>query len=197
MKIVSDIILIAFIEIFVENTIFYKALGSSTMIISSKNKKYLIGLTLCITYFTTVSSGLSYFVDKIFSNYDMNYLYTPIVYVVIIGIVYIITLLLLWKFFNRIFNKVKKFVHLSAFNCTVFGALLINSLTNKTFSDYIIFGFGTGIGFMLAAYLLSIVYERLNSEEIPKSFRGYPLILIYIGILSMAFYGFTGNQINL
>lgn len=193
----ARIILIAFVAIFVENTIFFRGFGSSTMIISSKNKRYFVGLTLCITYMTTVSCALAYFANKIFTDYDMNYLYLPIIYVVIIGCVYIITLLLLYKIFNSLFVKIKKYIHLSAFNCAVLGAMFISSIKDLSFIEYLVFGLATGIGFMLAAYLLAIVYDKLYSEDVPKSFRGYPIILIYIGIISMALYGFAGNQLSL
>lgn len=186
-----QILLLAFIEIFAENTIFSKGFGSSTMIISAKNKKYLIGFSICITYFTTLTSVILFFFQNIFQEKGIDNLYFPIICVIIIGVVYVLTLLLLWKFLNNIFIKVKKFVHLSAFNCAVFGTLLSQSLETKPFIEYLIFGLCTGIGFFIAAYLLSIVYEKLNSENVPKSFRGYPIILVYIGIMSMAFYGFV------
>jgi electron transport complex protein RnfA len=77
------------------------------------------------------------------------------------------------------------------------GALFLNSRHSDTLFGYIGFGLGTGVGFIIASYFLSIVYDRLFSEDVPESFRGYPLILIYIGILSMAFYGFLGHQLAL
>ena len=45
------------------------------------------------------------------------------------------------------------------------------------------FGLGTGIGFILASYLISIGYDRLNSDKIPPAFRGFPITLIYVCLL--------------
>lgn len=190
MQMLAKIFMIALVQIFAENTIMTKGFGSSTMIISAKNKRYLFGFSICITYFTVITSILSFVVDKIFSNSTINYIYFPVIYVIIIGIVYVITLLILRRFINKLFVKVKKYVHLSAFNCAVFGALLTQNLKGCPITDYIFYGFGVGLGFFLSSYYLSIVYDKLNSDVIPKSFRGYPVMLIYIGIISMAFFGF-------
>lgn len=189
-----SIVIGSFIAIFIENTIFSHALGTSTMIIAAKNKKQFIGFGICITYITTISSAISYFADKLFLNYESSYMYMPIVYVIIIAIVYILTLLLLWKFAYSFFLSMKKYIHISAFNCAVLGALFLGSQNTNTLLGYIGFGFGTGIGFMFATYLLSMVFDKLYSTDTPATFRGYPILLIYIGILSMAFYGLVGTN---
>ena len=49
------------------------------------------------------------------------------------------------------------------------------------------YGFGTGLGFFLACFMLNIAHDRLDSEKIPRVFRGFPIMLIYIGIVSLAF----------
>lgn len=190
------IITLAFAAIFLENSIFVRGLGTSTMLIASKNDRHLAAFSICITFFSSVSSLLSYFVDIKLLNSESSRLYLPLIYVMVIGLVYILTLLILWRFFNGTFLNLKKFIHLSAFNCAVLGALLINSRSCETLLEYLVFGLGIGIGFSIAAYFLSIVYERVYSEDIPDSFRGFPIIMIYIGILSMAFYGFIGHQIT-
>ena len=197
MNTIAKIIMVSFVAMFIENTIFARALGTSTMLIAAKNKKQLVGFGLSITYITSVASAISYFADKLFLANESSYLFMPMIYVVIVGLVYILTLLILWKFVYRVFISMKKYVHISSFNCAVLGALFLNSKSSDTFLGYIGFGLGTGIGFMIATYFLSIAYEKLYSEDVPDSFRGYPLILVYIGILSMAFYGLIGHQLML
>ena len=49
-----------------------------------------------------------------------------------------------------------------------------------------IFGLKSGLGFFLTALMLSAVRERLYDEEVPETFRGFPAIMIYTGLLSMA-----------
>lgn len=192
MDTIIKIIMVALIAITVENTIFTRALGTSTMLVAAKDKKSMVPFGLSITYICTVSSALSFFADKFLLNGDSGFLYMPIVYVLIIGFVYIITLLALWKFAFKLFLSAKKFVHISAFNCAVLGVLFLNNMKSDSFFDYITFGLGTGIGFFVATFLVSACYEKLNSSKVPESFRGFPILMIYIGILSMSFFVLMG-----
>ena len=51
---------------------------------------------------------------------------------------------------------------------------------------------GTGLGFMLVMVLFSAIREKLESNDIPESFKGVPIALITAGILALAFMGLTG-----
>ncbi len=190
------IITVSFIAIFAENTIFARALGTSTLLVAARNRKNLLGFGICVTYITVVTGFFCYFIDKYALNNELSYIYRPIVYIVTLGFIYIVTLLCLWRFFYKTFRKMKKYVHISAFNFAVLGAMFLNSKYCTTLPEYIFHGIGTGLGFLLAVYMVSAVYDRLYSEDVPYCFKGYPLILIYIGILSMAFYGLTGHQLT-
>ena len=48
------------------------------------------------------------------------------------------------------------------------------------------------VGFLLAIVLMAGVRERLESSNIPKCFKGFPICLITAGLMSMAFMGFSG-----
>lgn len=192
MEIFAKIIAVCFIAVLSENIIFSHALGTSTMLIAAKNKNQFWGFGISITYITTLASILSYFADRLLLKSELSYMYMPIIYVAVVGIIYTVTLLILWRFFRKLFISAKKFIHISSFNCAVLGALFLNAQKGYSLLEYVGFGLGTGIGFMFATYLLSIAYDKLFSNDAPESFRGIPLTLVYIGILSMAFYGFSG-----
>ena len=196
MELFKSIMLTAFIAVFAENTIFSRALGTSTLIVISRSRKNIFGFGLSVTYITALTSVLTYFVNKLLVRGENSYIYTPLVYVAVLGIVYILTLLCLWKLAPLLFARMKKYVHISAFNCAVLGSMFLISKNCVTFADYFIHGLGIGFGFVLAVYLTAIVYDRIYSEKAPYAFRGYPLMLIYIGILSMAFWGLSGHTLN-
>lgn len=186
--------------IFVENTVFTRAIDTSTLISVSRNRKNIFGFGLCAVYFSVVTGFLGFFADNFLLKMDLQnekiYIYQPFVYVAILSVVYIITLLILWKFLYKRFLKIKKFIHLSALNCAILGAMFINSQSCTTLSEYVFRGIGTGLGFMFAIYITAIVYDRLHDSSVPYCFRGYPLTLIYIGIISMAFYGLASTTVR-
>ena len=38
--------------------------------------------------------------------------------------------------------------------------------------------------------------RKLDSQRVPAAFRGLPVALLYIGILALAIYGFTGHTVT-
>ena len=50
---------------------------------------------------------------------------------------------------------------------------------------------------LLAVMLVTEADRRLRSEAIPEAFRGLPITLVYIGVLALAIYGFTGHSVIL
>lgn len=185
--------IIALNAIFLENMALTRGIGTSTMMVVSKNKKDLILFGLSITYICTTASVISFIIDLFKPSYEESIMYMPFIYVLAVAFVYIFTLLFLWKFLYRLFVRVKKFIHLSAFNSAVLSALFINNLRNDTLFEYIVFGLSTGIGFFIACYFLSVSYPKLSSPKVPAAFRGVPATMIYIGIVSMAFFVLTGE----
>lgn len=183
----ARIVSLAMISVFTQNAIFDRAFGANVAIYASRKDAHVVGFSIAITIMTTLASIISYQFDGLLLPLPYGDLLMPLVYVGIISLLYVIGLLILWKAFPKTFYKVKKYAHLAIFNCAVFGALFLNSTFGKGFAGYVGYGFGTGIGFFFACFLLNIANDRLSSEKIPKIFRGYPIMMIYIGILSLAF----------
>lgn len=188
---------IALLAIFAQNIIFTRALGTSASLYVVRKNYSLRFFGLIMAIITTLSSCILYFFRRPINNLRyINYI-RPFIYVVTVSIVYVAVLLFCGKFLSKHIDKIKPMVHLSAFNGAVFGALLINATAKTDFWGYLAFGIGTGIGFILASYLIEVGFERLNSTKIPRAFRGFPITLIYIGILSLAFHGLIGHELSM
>lgn len=188
----SNILMASLIAIFVQNSIFERALGINVLLYASRKREHLVGFFAAITYTTTISSAIIWNFDRLFAENEYYSIFMPILYVAVVSVLYVLTLVLIWRFFPRLFRNIRKYVHLSVFNCSVIGALFLCSVQGADIFTYIGYGFGTGIGFLLAAYLLYIAADRLNSSLVPAAFRGFPIMLVYVGILSLALYAFTG-----
>ncbi len=180
------------LAIFVQNSVFERALGVNVLMYASRKKEHLPGFFIAITYVTTISAAIVWGIDRWLGGSEYYAAVMPILYIAVVSAVYVITLVFIWRFFPRLFRSLKKYVHLSVFNCSVIGALFLCSQQGADIFSYLGYGFGTGVGFLLAAYLLYIASERLNSPLIPAAFRGFPIMTVYVGILSLALYAFTG-----
>lgn len=174
------------IAVFTQNAVFDRALDANVAIYASRKTSHIMGFAICITVMTTLASAAAYPFDLMLLPSKYGYLFMPLIYTGIVSVLYLLGLFILWRVFPKVFYKVKKYAHLAVFNCAVFGALFLNYNYGKGFAGYVGYGFGTGAGFFLACFLLNVAHERLNSEKIPKVFRGYPITLVFIGIISLA-----------
>lgn len=189
----SRLLTAALLGIFIENAAFERALGINVLLYAARKKENLLGIFVGVIYVTTLSSAFTCLIDRYLSGWALYKMLLPFMYIFVIGAVYLVTLLALWKFFPAAFKKVKKYVHVSVFNSAVLGALFIQSQIGGTFASYVGYGFGTGLGFLLAGYLLYAAEDRLNSPSVPASFRGMPITVIYIGVISLALSAFWGK----
>lgn len=190
----ANCIPVALVAMFLENIIFTRALGTSTSFLIIRRKYNLIAFGAIIVLITTLSSSVVYLVEPLISSLSTAGYIRPLAYIVIISVIYIILVIVI-SGIKKISNSVLPLIHLSAFNCAVLGALLLGNQSNMRFSEFIGFGFGTGFGFVLATYLISLGYEKLNGESVPPAFRGLPATFIYVGIISLAFYGLIGSEL--
>ena len=182
-----QILLSALAAVTLENVIFTSALGTSTLIECAKSPKQLLSFGAFITEFSVLSSCLAYFAEKWLVS-DTARLFLPTVYILCLGLVYIITLLFTSVAAKKWFKSLRKYVHLSAFNCAVLGCLFNNTGSGAPLGERLIYAAEIGVGFILATYILAINYRKLTSENVPASFRGFPALILYIGIIAMIIY---------
>ncbi|MCL2013637.1 MAG: hypothetical protein FWG69_01470 [Oscillospiraceae bacterium] len=182
--------------IIIENTIFTCALGTSTALFIIRKKRGVLVFGAILTFMTLFSSFIVIIINALFPYLSDYNIYSPFIFVFIISVAYLLVLLGLRFVPQKIKSRIIPMVHMSAFNCAVLGALLIGATRDMNPVEFIGLGLGMGIGFTLATFLISVSHDYLYSENIPKAFRGYPVTLVYIGILSLAFYGFIASELQ-
>lgn len=119
---------------------------------------------------------------------QLQYLQTFVFVLLIIMIVYGLSA---WP--NPIFkHRMDIFLPLAGVNATVLGTLLLNQQQSYHLFYSFVFGLGTAIGFTLMLALLTAINTRLDMADIPEPFKGSSITLITLGLISMAFLGFSG-----
>ena len=192
----GDLFTYAMIAVFLENTIFSRALGSSTALFAVRKKFNVILVGLIMTGIITLASILVYFINPLVRSLPYAYYITPAAYVGVIAVVYVAALLVTRRFVRAYQRDVLSIIHVSAFNCASLGALMLASeISGASLGAYLGFAVGSGLGFTLAMFLVKLAYERLSSDEVPQTFRGFPITLLYIGLVSLALYGLIGHQL--
>ncbi len=189
----ETIVISVITSVMAENFVFSRAFGVSTMIIAAKSKRNLAGICIGVVYFSLASAAATWAVYASGMLDELQPALIPAAYAVIIGVIYVLTLLLAFIFARSKFAKIKKYVHISAFNSAVMGTIFLSAAGCKSIFEYLIFGLCAGMGFAAASYMLSGVYAQLYSDNVPRAFRGYPAIMIFSGIMAMAIYGVLGH----
>ncbi len=192
----QDMFTYAIVAVFLENTIFSRALGVSTALFSVRKKYNVFLFGMVMTGIIALSALITYFLYPLVNRLSFSYYVIPADYVAVISLVYVGALLITIRVARKRREEILSIIHVSAFNCAVLGALLLASnAADITLGGFLGFGIGTGLGFTLATFFVRLAYEQLSSRDVPASFRGFPITLIYIGIVSLALYGLIGHQL--
>ena len=77
-------------------------------------------------------------------------------------------------------------------NCAVLGIALTNVQNSYNLIESVISGFGTAVGFTIAIIIMAGIRERNEYNDVPESFQGMPIVLLTAGLMSIAFFGFSG-----
>ena len=180
----------ALLAIFAQNAVFTRALGVSRMVQlvgDDRTSSALFGMMLCITQ--VLVAPVAFFAGRWFiAPLDNRAQLRPLVYIASIAVVCLAEHLVLWLL---------RIVPLAALNSGVLGTVLVERTQTFTLGQSLGFGLGSGLGYVLAVLLVTEARHRLRSRAIPKAFRGLPITLVYIGVLALAIYGFTGHSVIL
>ena len=189
----------AVLAIFAQNAVFTRALGVSRLVQlvgDDRTSSVLFGLQLCITQ--VLVAPLAWYAGGWIAPLDNRAQLRPLVYVACIAVVCLVEqlLLLLGKALPYS-GQLLRIVPLAGLNSCVLGTVLVERTQTFTLGQSLGFGVGSGLGYVLAVLLVTEARHRLRSKAIPEAFRGLPITLVYIGVLALAIYGFTGHSVIL
>ena len=63
------------------------------------------------------------------------------------------------------------------------------------FSESIVYGFGSGIGWMLAIVLLASIREKMKYADVPAGMKGLGVTFVTTGLMALGFMSFSGVQL--
>ena len=81
-------------------------------------------------------------------------------------------------------------------NCAILGGSLFMVDRNYGFAESVVYGFGTGFGWLLAILALAGIREKLKYSDTPKGLQGMGMAFIVVGLISLGFLGFKGIHVG-
>lgn len=189
----------ALLAVFAQNAIFTRALGVSRLVQlvgDDRTSSVLFGLQLCITQ--VLVTPIAWYAGGWLAPLANRAQLRPLVYVACIAVVCVLEQLVLWAARSLPYRgALLRIVPLAGLNSCVLGTVLVERTQTFTLGQSLGFGLGSGLGYVLAVLLVTEARHRLRSKAIPEAFRGLPITLVYIGVLALAIYGFTGHSVIL
>ena len=189
----------ALLAVFAQNAIFTRALGVSRLVQlvgDDRTSSVLFGLQLCITQ--VLMAPIAWYAGGWINPLTNRAQLRPLVYMACIAVVCVLEQLVLWAAKSLPYRSaLLRIVPLAGLNSCVLGTVLVERTQSFTLGQSLGFGFGSGLGYVLAVLLVTEARHRLRSKAIPETFRGLPITLVYIGVIALAIYGFTGHSVIL
>lgn len=188
----------AVLAIFAQNAVFTRSLGVSRLVQlvgDERTSSWWFALMLCITQ--VLVAPLAYFAGSFIAPLPNRAQLRPVMYLTCIATVCLFELLGLKLAKGPRSGQLIRILPVAAVNSGVLGTVLVERTQSFTLEQSLGFGLGSGLGYLLAVMLVTEAQNRLRSRAIPEAFRGLPVTLIYIGVLALAIYGFTGHSVIL
>ena len=195
-------------SIFVDNMIFAYFLGMCSYLAVSKTVKTSFGLGIAVVFVLGITVPLNWLLENYvlsagalswlgegFADLDLSFL-SFIMFIAVIAAFTQILEMVVEKFAPALYNSLGIFLPLIAVNCAIMGgSLFMQERAYATIAEATVFGFGSGIGRLLAIVGIAAIREKIKYSNVPAPLRGLGITFIITGMMAMAFMSFMGIQL--
>ena len=176
----------------VNNVVLSQFLGLCPFLGVSKKIETAAGMGGAVIFVITLSSLVTSAISEfILIPTNLEYLQTIVFILVIAALVQFVEMFLK-KSMPALYQSLGVYLPLITTNCAVLGVALINVQESYNVLQGTVNGFATAVGFTISIILMAGIREKIEFNDIPKSFQGFPIVLITAGLMAIAFFGFSG-----
>ena len=188
--------------VFVENMALVFFLGMCTFIALSKKIETAIGLGIAVIVVQAITVPVNNLIFQyLLSDGALAWAGLPDVdlsflgYLSYIGVIAAIVQILemfLDKYVPVLYNSLGVFLPLITVNCAILGGSLFMVNRSYDFTESVVFGIGSGVGWAIAIVVLAGVREKLKYSDVPDGLQGLGITFITVGLMSLGFMSFGG-----
>ena len=199
MSSLAGLISIAVGAAIINNVVLSQFLGICPFLGVSKNTKTAAGMGGAVIFVITIATLVTQLIYKfVLSNnallnkgIDLRYLQTIVFILVIASLVQFVEMFLK-KVMPPLYESLCVFLPLITTNCAVLGVALNCVTFEYNILESLVYGISTAVGFFIAIVLMAGLREKIEYNDIPKTFQGTAIVLITACLMSIAFMGFSG-----
>lgn len=191
--------------VFTENLALTFFLGMCPFLALSRNINTAAGLGVAVIVVQSITVPLNNLIYQFvlkagalswlgLGHIDLGFL-VFISYIAVIAATVQILELILDRFFPLLHGALGIFLPLITVNCAILGGSLFMVERNYNFSESVVYGVGSGIGWAIAIIILAGIRKKLKYSDVPQGLEGTGIVFIVVGLMSLSFMAFTGIQV--
>ncbi|CDH19445.1 putative oxidoreductase, inner membrane protein [Xenorhabdus bovienii str. kraussei Quebec] len=187
--------------VFIENMALAFFLGMCTFLAVSKNVKTAFGLGVAVTVVLGISVPANNLVynlvlrdGALMDGVDLSFL-NFITFIGVIAALVQIMEMILDRYVPALYNALGIFLPLITVNCAIFGGVSFMAQRDYNFSESVVYGFGSGMGWMLAIVLMAAIREKMKYADVPAGLKGLGITFVTTGLMALGFMSFSGVQL--
>ena len=198
---------IAVKSIFIENMALAFFLGMCSFLACSRKVETALGLGMAVIFVQVITlpmnnlimnkrlkEGALSWISPNLSTMNLEFL-AFICFISTIAAMTQIVEMTIDRFLPALYASLGVFLPLIAVNCAILGGSLFMQERDYNFGESVVYGFGSGAGWMLAIVALAAIREKLRYSNVPKGLRGLGITFIIAGLMAIGFMIFSGVQI--
>ena len=191
---------------FVENLALSFFLGMCMFLAVSRRVETALGLGLAVLVVQTITVPLNHLIHQYLlaegalawaglPDVDLSFLALLSFIGVIAAMVQIVEMTL-ERHLPAMHHALGIYLPLVTVNCAILGGSLFMVDRNYNFAESVVYGFGTGFGWLLAILALAGIREKLKYSDVPEGLHGMGMAFVVVGLISLGFLGFKGIQVG-
>ncbi len=167
-------------------------LGMCPLIAISTNVKNAKGMGIAVVFVVTITAMINWPIYQLLQATSTTYV-SYIVFIITIAATVQFLEIFLERFFPKLYNAFGIYLPLITVNCVVLAVSLFFVNRDYNFVQTTTFAFGSSVGWLLAIVLVAALREKMRKiANPPRGLRGKAIVFFMLGILALAFMGFTG-----
>jgi Na+-transporting NADH:ubiquinone oxidoreductase subunit E len=189
-------------SVFVGNILLAYFLGMCSFLAISKNLKPAVGLGFAVIFVMTLTTPVNWLLYHFLlapgalrwaglPEMNLGFLKLVLFIATIAAIVQAVEMVI-DRYSPALYTALGVFLPLITVNCAILGVSLFMVEREYRFSEAVVYGFGSGIGWFLAIVAMAAIQQKLRYADVPRGLQGFGINMITTGLMAIGFMLFAG-----